>query len=473
VLKAVDLSVARGEIHALVGGNGAGKSTLMKILCGVIAPDGGTITIKGTGYDRLTPALAQSIGISLVPQEPQLFPHMTVLENIRIALDRPITRDEVIETFESLGHGIDDDRLAETLSISDQQLVEIAKGILRNSEILVVDEPTAALTEHEVQRLFTLLRALTERGFGIFYISHRLHEIAELCHRASVLRDGAVVFEGSAKEATPEKLVEYMIPGGTKREHTARKKGRSEGNGNDKAALELRGLTGPGFADINLNVRPGEVVALAGPVGSGRTEVAEAILGVRPSTGEVLIHGEAYDSRSPKGSLSRRVALIPEDRQAHGIFLNATVTENMTASMLHRLTRLAIPRRREREVANRWASDLQLSGCAVGDEVARLSGGNQQKVVLARCLAVDPGVLVLDEPSRGVDVGARTDLYRAIDELSQQGLAILLISSDLEEVVLLADRVLVMRKGRIFASLDGEDVEFGKIRASAFTDKAA
>ncbi|MEA2026383.1 MAG: sugar ABC transporter ATP-binding protein, partial [Chloroflexota bacterium] len=471
VLKAVDLTVRPGEIHALVGGNGAGKSTLVKILAGVIGPDGGTITVNGTSHHRLTPALAHSIGISLVPQEPQLFPHMTVLENIRISIGRPVTGDEVVEAFDSLGHAIANDRMAGTLSISDQQLVEIAKGMLRKSEILVVDEPTAALTEHEVERLFKLLRALAERGLGIVYISHRLHEISELCHRVSVLRDGAVVFEEAASLATPEQLVEYMIPGGTKREHTARQKGTSDSDGH--AALELRSLTGPGFTDISLTVQPGEIVALAGPVGSGRTEVAEAILGVRSSVGEVLIGGEVYSDRSPRGSLQRRLALIPEDRQAHGVFLNASVTENVTASMLQRITRVAIPRRQEREIAGKWSGELHLSGATISDAVGRLSGGNQQKVVLGRNLAIEPGVLVLDEPSRGVDVGARSDLYRTIDELSQQGMAILLVSSDLEEVVLLADRVLVMRQGRIFSSLEGEDVDFEKIRAAAFTDKAA
>jgi AI-2 transport system ATP-binding protein len=467
VLKAVDLSLYRGEIHALVGGNGAGKSTLMKVLAGVIAPDGGSITIKGVSYSRLTPSLAQSIGISLVPQEPQLFPHMTVAENIRIALHRPVSGDEITKTFESLGHVISNGRMAGSLSISDQQLVEIAKGVLRNSEILVVDEPTAALTEHEVGRLFTRLRALAERGFGIFYISHRLHEIAILCHRVSVLRDGAVVFEEEASLATPEQLVEYMVPGGARREHVARKKHLNDSE--DTPALEVEGLSGPGFSDITLTVYPGEVVALAGPVGSGRTEVAEAILGVRPSTGTVRIDGRPYDGRSPSRGLRRRLALIPEDRQAHGCFVNASVTENITASMLERLTRLAIPRRREREIARRWGDDLHLSGCTITDAVGRLSGGNQQKVVLARNLATSPGVLILDEPSRGVDASARGDLYHSIDELSRQGMAILLISSDLEEVVLLADRVLVMRKGHIFRSLEGEDVDFERIRTAAFT----
>jgi AI-2 transport system ATP-binding protein len=279
------------------------------------------------------------------------------------------------------------------------------------------------------------------------------------------------VFEEDASLATPEQLVDYMVPGGTRREHVARTKG--SGNGSSHPALQLIGLTGPGFSDIDLAVYPGEVVALAGPVGSGRTEVAEAIVGVRSSTGAVLLDGEPYDDRSPMRSLARQLALIPEDRQAHGVFLSASVTENTTASMLHRITRLVLPRRRERQIANKWGSELRLSGATISDAVGRLSGGNQQKVVLARNLATEPGVLLLDEPSRGVDASARGDLYHSIDELSRQGMAILLVSSDLEEVVLLADRVLVMRTGRIFSSLEGEDVDFEKIRAAAFTDRLA
>jgi AI-2 transport system ATP-binding protein len=467
VLESVDLSVHPGEIHALVGGNGAGKSTLMKILAGVVTPDDGTITVRGTAHTHLTPALAHRIGISMVPQEPELFPNMTVLENIDIALDRRIRAREVRETFEALGHTIDNNRLAGSLSISDQQLVEIAKGVLRKADILVVDEPTAALTEHEVDRLFALLRTLRELGFGIFYISHRLHEIPALCDTVSVLRDGEVVLHEVARETTPEQLIDHMIPVGEEREGLSRS---VEWKIADEPALDVRELTGVGFHEVSLTVRPGEVTALAGPVGSGRTELAEAIFGIRSSSGEILLNGESYDRRTPLKSLQLGLAYLPEDRHAHGIFLDALVFENISSSVLDRISRIAINRREDRELAEQWDERLKVSGATIDDIAARLSGGNQQKVVLAKYLATTPKVLILDEPSRGVDAGARADLYRTINELSADGLAILLISSDLEEVVMLADRVLVMRNGRLSATLEQEDVAFGPIRDAAFAE---
>lgn len=469
VLRSVDLALARGEIHALVGGNGAGKSTLMKILAGVIAPDGGTITVRGSSHSRLTPALAHRIGISLVPQEPQLFPHMSVAENLSIALGRRVATDDVVQTFESLGHRIQPNRAAGTLSIADQQLVEIAKGVLRNAEVLVVDEPTAALTDREVDHLFERLRGLVQRGFGIFYISHRLHEIAAICTRVSVLRDGAIVFEGPARMTSPLQLVEYMIPdAGSRGSDMARQRVIAT----ETPVLEVLNLSGPGFEAVSFDVRPGQITALAGPVGSGRTEVAEAILGIRPSTGRVRVGGEDYANRTPARGLQRGIALLPEDRQAHGVFLGARVTENITASILHQLARFRVPRRKETEIATTWAKELSLTGATVMDAAGRLSGGNQQKVAFARSLAPRPRVVILDEPSRGVDVGARADLYRSITDLAARQVGILLISSDLEEVVHLADRVLIMHGGRIITTLEGADVTFAAIRAAAFTGAA-
>lgn len=468
VLKGVTLDVRPGEIHALVGGNGAGKSTLMKAVTGVVAPDAGRIIIGGNEVRNLSPRTAHANAVYMVPQEPQLFPNLTVLENVTLSLGGSrASRADVQSAIDSLGHPIDLDARAHELSISDQQLVEIVRGMLRKARLLIVDEPTAALTAHEADQLFVRLRALASAGVGIFYVSHRMSEIFALCDRVTVLRDGAIALQKSTAETAVAEIVSTMIPD-SRRAHA----GPREDVVTDPDAepvLVLRGLTGQGFADVDLEVRPGEIVGVAGVVGAGRTELAETVFGLRPGSGDVLLGGEPYVRRSPRRSLARRLSYVAEDRHAHGVFLLGTIVDNCSSTVLPSLSRLGFLRRRlANQLSERLSRQLDVQAGTLERKVANLSGGNQQKVSLAKSLAPGPEVIILDEPSRGVDVGARADLYRLIRELADRGKGVVLISSDFEEIVELATRVVIMRDGRTCEELRGEQITFTAVRDGAF-----
>ena len=469
VLKGVSIDLQPGEIHALVGGNGAGKSTLMKITTGVVAPDAGRIVIGGNEVRKLSPRTAHANGVYLVPQEPELFPNLSVLENITLCLgDIQVSRARIEEAVGRLSHPIDLDARASDLSISDQQLVEIVRGVLRGARLLIVDEPTSALTAREAEQLFEVLRALAADGVGIFYVSHRMPEIFALCDRVTVLRDGAMVLQKSTAETSIPELVAAMVPNQVL--HDVRERAdRPQPGPETQPALQVRGLTGDGFADVSFDLFPGEVLGIAGVVGSGRTELAETIYGLRAGRGEVTLTGTGYARRSPRASLRRGLAYVPEDRHEHGVFLLGTIVDNMTSTVLARVARLGVLRgKAERALTDRMGTDLALQSGARSRKVANLSGGNQQKVSLAKALAPEPVVVMLDEPSRGIDVAARGDLYRLIEQFADDGLAVLLISSDFEEVVLLSSRVLIMRDGRIGEELTGDDITLEHVRNASF-----
>ncbi len=467
VLKGVNIDVHEGEIHALVGGNGAGKSTLMKAITGVVEPDAGTITINGNEVRNLSPKSAHANSVYMVPQEPKLFPNLSVYENVALALgSRKVTKAEVTEVIASLGHRIDLDHPAGELSISDQQLIELVRGMLREARLLIVDEPTAALTAREVDRLFSQLRKLAADGVGIFYVSHRMSEIFELCHRVTVLRDGNMVLQAATSDVDAAALVQAMVPDA---QLLQRRNGGKTIDRNGSPALRVENMSGQGFADINLEVHPGEVLGIAGVVGSGRTELAETLYGLRPGTGSVVLNGKPFTRPTPRRALDRGLAYVPEDRHAHGIFLIGDIVDNTSASVLQKVsTGGVISRRRDVALTERFAKDLSLQKGSRRRRLANLSGGNQQKVSLAKALASDPSVIILDEPSRGVDVGAREDLYRLIDELAKSGLAVVLISSDFEEVVDLSHRVVVMRDGRIHDEIVGDDITLSAVRDASF-----
>ncbi|USQ79166.1 sugar ABC transporter ATP-binding protein [Ornithinimicrobium faecis] len=471
VLKGVDIDVQAGEIHALVGGNGAGKSTLMKALTGVVTPDAGRIVIGGSEVRNLNPRTAHANAVYMVPQEPQLFPNLTVFENVTLSLAVPLSRAEVKAAIQALGHAIDLDARAHELSISDQQLIEIVRGVLRKARLLIVDEPTGALTAREADQLFERLRALAASGVGIFYVTHRMSEIFALCDRVTVLRDGAMVLQKATADTSVEELVSTMVP---ESEQVSREEQGQVARAVDgPPALSLQGFTGQGFTDVTLDVFPGEVLGIAGVVGAGRTELAETVFGLRPGTGDVTLLGERYQHRSPKRSLTRGLSYVAEDRHAHGVFLLGTITENCSSTVLSRVTSLGLLNsKRERQVASRLTTQLAVQKGSAERRVGNLSGGNQQKVSLAKSLAPEPRVIILDEPSRGVDVGARADLYKMIRELAEQGLAVLLISSDFEEIVELATRVVIMRDGRIGEELEAEQITFSAIRDGAFGTRA-
>lgn len=469
VLKGVTVDLRAGEIHALLGGNGAGKSTLMKILTGVVAPDAGEITLTGTQVARLTPRTAHQHGVYLVPQEPELFGNLSVLENIRLCLEgRSVTTAQIRSVIENLAPSIDLSARASDLSISEQQLVEIARGLLIGATVLIVDEPTSALTAREADRLFEVLRDLVAGGVGIFYVSHRMSEIFALCGRVTVLRDGAVALQSATKDTDVQALVTAMVPDQVV--HQTRSAGERTAQIREaEPSLAVEILSGEGFTGVSLEIRPGEVLGIAGVVGSGRTELAETIYGLRRGIGSVRLGGQEYARRSPRASLNRGLAFVPEDRHENGVFLGGTILDNVTSTVLSRMSRggLLAPRR-ERELTDRLASELAVQKGSRGRLVQNLSGGNQQKISLAKALAAEPSVIILDEPSRGIDVAARGDLYQLIEKLADEGLAVLVISSDFEEVALLSSRVLVMRDGRITEELLGEDITLQSIRNASF-----
>lgn len=456
------IELRAGEIHALVGENGAGKSTLVKILAGVHHPDGGRFVVDGEPVAFRTVADSKAAGISVIYQEPTLFPDLTVAENIFIGrqptgrsrlINRSAMRANARTLFERLGVPIDPDRVAEGLSIADQQIIEIAKAISLDAKVLVMDEPTAALSGVEVDRLFSVARALRESGAAILFISHRFEEVFGLCDRITVMRDGRYIATHATASTSVAAIVREMV--GRDIDALFPKTVAPLG----EPVLTVTGLGRTGvFSDIGFQVRAGEIVALAGLVGAGRTEVARAVFGIDPyDRGTVQLAGAALAPHSPHAAIEAGIGFVPEDRRKQGLVMNLSVARNATLTLRRALSRLGlISRRRERAAAEQWTSRLQVKAASMDHPVATLSGGNQQKVVLAKWLATEPKLLIVDEPTRGIDVGTKAEVHRLLSDLAGRGIAILMISSELPEVLGMADRVLVMREGRITADLPRE-----------------
>ena len=457
------IEILPGEIHALVGENGAGKSTLVKILAGLHHPDAGDFRVDGEPIAFRSVADSKAAGISVIYQEPTLFPDLTVAENIFIGrqprgrsglISRAEMRAGARELFSRLGVPIDPDRSAEGLSIADQQIIEIAKAISLDAKVLVMDEPTAALSGVEVDRLFAVARSLRDRGAGILFISHRFDEVFALCDRITVMRDGRYVATHETSSVTVEEIVREMV--GRDIDQLFPKEPAQIGD----PVLTVRGLSRAGvFADIDLDVRAGEIVALAGLVGAGRTEVARAVFGIdRYDTGTVELNGRAYTAGDPQAAIDAGVGFVPEDRRKQGLVMDLSVGRNATLTLRRALARFGIiSGARERRAAEKWTKTLQVKTGSQEYAVSTLSGGNQQKVVLAKWLATEPKLLIIDEPTRGIDVGTKAEVHRLISSLAARGIAILMISSELPEVLGMADRVLVMHEGRIAAEIDRAD----------------
>jgi rhamnose transport system ATP-binding protein len=458
-LSDVSLDLYPGEAHALVGENGAGKSTLVKILGGVHPPDRGELVIDGRHQILSGPAQARDQGIAVIYQEPTLFPDLTVAENVFVGR-QPLRRgrrvdlrgmDRAVETiFERLGVRLDPDRIARGLSIAEQQLVEIAKALSFDAKVVIMDEPTASLSPVEVERLFGVVRTLRSHGAAVLFISHRLEEVFTLCQRVTVLRDGQLVFSQELAGLTPDDLVRAMVGRDVLAgDHATHEPGAT--------VLEVDRLTREGvFADISFDVRAGEVVALAGLVGAGRSEVARAIFGIdRYDAGAVRVSGRSLKRGSPTVAMQAGIGFVPEDRRQHGLVMDLSTADNVSLASLPRLRRGGLLFGRvERAFAAHWAKELQVRYGRLSDPVSQLSGGNQQKVVLAKWLARKPSVLIVDEPTRGIDVGTKAEVHRLLGSLAGEGVAVLVISSELPEVLAVADRVLVMREGRLAASID-------------------
>lgn len=461
-LKGVSFSLQPGEVHALLGENGAGKSTLIKVMTGAHPPDAGTIRIAGEPVAHLTPAKAHALGVACIYQQPALFPDLSVVENIALrlqqmpALARVRWEDHHRRAAELLAHigaGIDSRREVRELSMPEQQLVEIACALGSGARAIIMDEPTASLTQKEQHLLFAVVRDLRARGVGVIYISHRLEEIFALADRVTVLRDGESVGTSRLDEMTEPALIRMMV--GREVSHIYPP---SESEPRETVlALRAVGCRAAGVRDVTLEVRAGEVVGLAGMVGAGRTGLARVLFGITPAdTGKIKVGGRVVRIRSPREAIRRGIAYVPEDRRRHGVILEMPVAANMTMAIHPSLFPGGWLRfDRERDLARRFIRTLAVKTAGLDAPAGSLSGGNQQKIALARWLATKPRLLILDEPTQGVDVGAKSEIHKIIRRLAADGLAVLIISSDLPEILGMSDRVLVMRGGTLVAEFPG------------------
>ena len=459
VLRDVDLDLMAGEIHALLGENGAGKSTFAKILAGVHRPSSGTLALNGQTVEVNNPIVAQKLGVTLIHQEPISFPDLSVAENLVLGrhdgtwLARvpwaKLTQN-ARAAMDQLGVKIDVTRPMRGLSIADQQMVEIARALASDSRVIIMDEPTAPLTPKETETLFVIARRLRDEGRTIIFISHRLEEVRALCDRVTIFRDGNKVITDSIANLTDADIIRHMI--GRPLKEYLHKQGTRIGD----VALKVENLTLPGaFSNISFEVRKGEIVGLGGLVGAGRTDVARALFGVAPATsGLVSVGGRAVSIADPSQAIGLGLAFVPEDRAVAGIFRSLSVEQNITAAVPGKISRFGVIRRgAEKAMAQASVKKLSIRLASLRQPIGELSGGNQQKAVLARWLLTEPDVLILDEPTRGIDIGVKAEFYDMIGALAVNGCAVLLISSELPELLALCDRVLVMSEGRLTANL--------------------
>ncbi|MEX0956679.1 MAG: sugar ABC transporter ATP-binding protein [Rhizobiaceae bacterium] len=470
-LRNVSFELRRGEIHALAGENGAGKSTLMNVIDGILQPDSGQMFLDGKEVRVTSPAMAQSLGIGFVHQEIALCPDVTVAENIFMGvtstsraklMDYRAIERRATEILRRLGD-IDPAALVRTLSISQQQLVEIAKALTLDCRVLILDEPTAALTEREAQTLFGIMRDLAARGISIIYITHRMVEIFDNCDRVTVFRDGQFITTMNVSETTPRAVVSAMV--GRVIDNLYPPKLGDEPPG--EIILEVRSLTERRrFADISFQLRGGEILGLAGLIGAGRSEIARGICRLEGEvTGELLLHGKPLRLANYGESIDNGIVYLSEDRKGDGLFLEMSIAANVSALRVEQVASrgFIIDEHREAALGERLGGQLNLKYGHIGQPVSALSGGNQQKVAIAKMLSVNPRVIFLDEPTRGVDVGAKAEIHRILRDLVRNGVGIIVISSELPELIGVCDRVLVVREGRITGEVSGADMTEDRI----------
>lgn len=476
-LKRASFELRPGEVHALIGENGAGKTTLVKIITGAISADEGELTVNGAVVTDNSPARAQALGIAAIYQQPALFPELSVAENIALgfesrslwqAVNWESRRRRAAELLAQVGAKIEVGSEAAELTMPQQQLVEIARALGANARVLIMDEPTASLSEQDTRNLYRVISDLREQGVGIIYISHRLEELSAIADRVTILRDGEIVGTRQMSEVDRPELIRLMV--GRDLSAVFPKKEVAAGD----VLFELRdfGNQALGLSGINLSARAGEIIGLAGLVGAGRTELASTIFGLQPAhTGEMFLHGKQVRFANPMNAINAGLAYLPEDRRRHGVILDMSIRANVTLASLKEFSRRGwFDFGREANVAADYARRFAIKTPSIFSHVSTLSGGNQQKVALSRWLATRPSVLILDEPTQGIDVGAKAEIHALMSELASQGVAIIMISSDLPEVLGMSDRIAVMKGGTISGVLSREEATQEKILALALGD---
>src|SRR6476661_3950301 len=477
-LEGVSLTVREGQVHALLGENGAGKSTLIKILSGAYSKDEGQIFFDGKPVDIHGPQDAQALGISTIYQEFNLARDLTVGENIflghlprkGLVVDWAQVREGSRKILATLGVALSPDTLTSTLSVAEQQLVEIAKSLNRRTRILIMDEPSAVLGEKDLEKLFQVVRSLQAQGIGIIYISHRLREIFELADEVTVLKDGRYVGTRQVADVTMDDLVKLMIGRDLKDVYPQRTPSPGE------TLLEVKNLSRTKLVhDVSFDLHAGEIVGFAGITGSGRTELVRAIFGADPCTGQMRIRGKPYKPSSPQAAIRQGVALVTEDRKAQGLFLKQNVTINTTISGLSQLCRFGVLLQLAKELTlvKKMIQSLRIKTPGPSFMVVNMSGGNQQKVILARWLSVGVRIFIMDEPTRGIDVGSKSEIYQLMDDLTRQGVGVIMISSELPEVLGMSDRIMVMRQGTIAKELPRVEASEEAIMKYAVGSEAA
>ena len=458
----LNIEFKEGEIHAMVGENGAGKSIMIKTISGAVQPTRGTIEINNHTYEQMTPTLSRQNGIAVIYQEFTLIPVLSASENIFLGefimkgmvLDRKEMDKKAEELFNRLHVDIDPSTKVADLTTGYQQIVEIAKAVSKDAKILIMDEPSAPLTTSEVEAMFKIVDTLKTQGVTIIYISHRMEEIFRLSDRVSVLRDGKYITTVNTADTSKSELIKLMVGRELSETYPERKNKASE------TVLSIKKLTGNGVKDVSFDVKRGEVLGLAGLIGAGRTELAQLLFGYEKIiSGEIILNGKSIRPKNCIEAIAAGIALVPEDRKRQGLVLEMSIKENTTMPSMKRISTLAvISSDQEKEMSQSYMDSLRTKAPSIEQKTKNLSGGNQQKVVLAKWLAMDPQVLIFDEPTRGIDVGAKQEIYNIMNELADNGKTILMISSDMEELIGMSDRIVVLCKGRVTGLLEKEEV---------------
>lgn len=467
-LSDVSLDILKGEVHAIVGENGAGKSTLIKMCAGAYTPDSGRIIINGEEFDRLTPRLSEEKGIGVIYQEFNLVNEMSIAENVflghairnGIIIDRKEMNRRTAEIFEQLNIKIDPDELVKNLSVGYQQMTEIAKAISMDAKLLIMDEPSAPLTSSEVERMFEIVRTLKKRGVTIIYISHRLEEIFQLSDRITIMRDGQKIETRLTSETTDDQLIQLMVGRELKNKFPPRTPQFTE-----EELLVLDNVAGNGLKGISLKVRKGEILGLAGLVGAGRTELSHVLFGLSPvKEGRITFKRKNYAPKNPREAIREGIALVPEDRKKHGVHVHLSIRENISMANLPSISKASVVDQHiESKIVDEYGEALGIKCVSYEQQVKLLSGGNQQKVVLAKWLATEPELIILDEPTRGIDVGAKYEIYKIMCSLIEAGKTIIMISSEMEELIGMADRIVVLAEKRMAGELERKDFSQNKI----------